>query len=345
MLALGLALGACSPVGQSSGSGEAALGKSGKEDDGTPSVDPSLSICSKLNFEGITWSKSLPILERDPFALALNITGSFEGSRGFENLTGNFDGQGVSMGLLQQNLGQGSLQPMLIAHRDFNLSNISSFFTSAHFQALQAMLTKWETQPIIASKAVLEESGLSLLDDPELVAKESGFDGALTKIFFAAAISREQESVNWAIANVLTGTSLKADWALEFKALAGSPIYRSMQVDRAEILHGRALALFDFFEMTDVRSYLFFFDIIVQNGGIPESMRNELKTTLGKQPTLSETQRLSIILEKRLTIVKDQWRDDVRKRKTSLINGKGVVHGANRDYEKEFCAKIFVDFP
>lgn len=41
------------------------------------------------------------------------ITGSFEGSGGFANLTGNFDGEGISFGILQWNLGQGTLQPLL----------------------------------------------------------------------------------------------------------------------------------------------------------------------------------------------------------------------------------------
>ncbi len=43
---------------------------------------------------------------------ALNITGAFEGS-GFGNIAGNFDGQGLSLGYLQWNIGQGTLQPLL----------------------------------------------------------------------------------------------------------------------------------------------------------------------------------------------------------------------------------------
>lgn len=43
----------------------------------------------------------------------LNITGFFEGS-GFSNIAGNFDGQGLSFGVLQWNFGQGTLQPMLL---------------------------------------------------------------------------------------------------------------------------------------------------------------------------------------------------------------------------------------
>lgn len=43
------------------------------------------------------------------------ITGAFEGSGGFSNMTGSFDGMGISLGILQWNFGQGTLQPLLRA--------------------------------------------------------------------------------------------------------------------------------------------------------------------------------------------------------------------------------------
>lgn len=47
--------------------------------------------------------------------LCLQVTGSFEGE-GYGQVTGNFDGQGLSLGILQQCLGQGSLQPLLVEY-------------------------------------------------------------------------------------------------------------------------------------------------------------------------------------------------------------------------------------
>ena len=44
---------------------------------------------------------------------ALQITGSFEGS-GYNQISGNFDGQGISAGILQWNYGQGSLQNKIL---------------------------------------------------------------------------------------------------------------------------------------------------------------------------------------------------------------------------------------
>lgn len=47
--------------------------------------------------------------------LALSITGKFEGHDLFGNISGNFDGMGVSAGVLQWNFGMGSLQTRILA--------------------------------------------------------------------------------------------------------------------------------------------------------------------------------------------------------------------------------------
>lgn len=72
-----------------------------------------------------TWKKLFPAVPPPVNALltaplaqrCLALTGTFETSTPppecFAGLTGNFDGQGISFGVLQWNLGQGSLQPLL----------------------------------------------------------------------------------------------------------------------------------------------------------------------------------------------------------------------------------------
>lgn len=53
-------------------------------------------------------------LPRDWISAALELTGHFEDSASpWSAVTGNFDGMGVSLGVLQWNLGQGSLQPLV----------------------------------------------------------------------------------------------------------------------------------------------------------------------------------------------------------------------------------------
>ncbi len=72
-----------------------------------------------------TWARLFPgeelpppsILEKPLAYRCLALTGAFETSAAipecFAALSGNFDGQGISFGALQWNLGQGSLQPLL----------------------------------------------------------------------------------------------------------------------------------------------------------------------------------------------------------------------------------------
>lgn len=59
--------------------------------------------------------------------MLLSITGAFEG-RGFTNLTGDFDDQGLSFGVLQWNFGQGSLNPLLHKMYDRDPAKFSEIF-------------------------------------------------------------------------------------------------------------------------------------------------------------------------------------------------------------------------
>jgi hypothetical protein len=116
-----------------------------------------------------------------------------------------------------------------------------------------------------------------------------------------------------------------------------TPEYRSIQFEAARYLHEKAKAYFQRFKMTEIRSYLFMFDVVVQNGGFYQRNLNEFNDFIKKNPHATETQKLSELLRSRLVQVKVQFKEDVRARKQSLIDGKGKVHGSHRDYEKEFC--------
>jgi len=300
-----------------------------------------LSICSELDFKGLTWSKSVEIDERDPFALALNISGSFEGDQGWANLTNNFDGQGISMGLLNQNLGQGSLQPMWIEMRNAALSALQSQFSATNLKSMLGMLSKWEGT-VSAAAIDIHDYGYSELDNPDVVAKELGLDPLDLQEVTSALLARNQTAVNWAKATVYTGSSFKADWSKSLKAMAASAEYRSIQVRKAEKLHNSALEMMASLKFKQLNAYLFFFDIMVQNGGISTAARNEYKAWAAKNSTLSEEARLKKLLEIRLKSVIPTYVNDVKARKTAIIMGSGTVHGEKRQFEKEFCADINV---
>jgi hypothetical protein len=62
-------------------------------------------------------------------SIALDITGRFEGST-YTTVTGDFDGQGISVGVLQWNLGQGTLQSKILLPvvKSYGESFVDSFF-------------------------------------------------------------------------------------------------------------------------------------------------------------------------------------------------------------------------
>jgi SH3-like domain-containing protein len=68
-----------------------------------------------------------------------NITGAFEGGDGFSNLSGNFDGQGISFGFLQWNFGQDSLQPLLKRMNEKNPSKFRAIFKDGTDQLLSVL--------------------------------------------------------------------------------------------------------------------------------------------------------------------------------------------------------------
>lgn len=304
-------------------------------------TSPGIKFCSDLDFKNLTWSAGLPAVQRNQFALALNLSGSFEGHEGWSNLTGNFDGQGISMGLLNQPLGTGSLQPMWAEMRNLNPALMKTVMTAAHYDSMTAMLKTWGATIKTASALNIKDYGYNDLDEPEMVANEIGVNVEDLQAINIMATSGNAKSVTWAKQNALKSNGdIKTDWEKQLQTLANTADYRSIQVSKAEKIHREALDLFNYFAGSELRSYLFFFDIVVQNGGISTAVKTKYNTWLKSNKTASEKTRMLKILEYRLGTVRVQYVGDVKARKTSILNGKGTVHGSARDYEKEYCATL-----
>jgi len=299
-----------------------------------------LNICSKLDFESITWPAGLTPEEQNAFALGLNISGSFEGSDGWRNITNDFDGEGLSLGLLNQCLGEGSLQPMLTEMIQKHTDLMKQIFIAGTFESLEGMLTQWQKRGMVPDNEDQLETGFSSLDDEDVVAdflKRKPKPKPKPK-----PKTRNEESVDWAVKNLYLdskGIIFTPAWMLGFTGMSDTAEYRSLQLAKAHSLHQGAMALFHHFKMTQVRSYLFFFDIMVQNGGINSDVIDSIDATLTKKE-FSETEKLERILTIRLKFVRKKYAADVKSRKESLIKGGGFVHGINRSYDLEYCARL-----
>lgn len=303
-------------------------------------VSPDLSICSKLDFADIQWPETLTTSEKNYLALALNITGSFEGRKSWANLSNNFDGMGVSLGIMQQNLGMGSLQPLLIEAMDF-VAQGAIQMDSEKYRILNQMLRQWR----------LDMSQSSNQNDVEDLFKEDyNFISELDsqEEFNSLAVDYSinkgsnvinKKSVSWALNELYidNGKTFRTDWAKALNTLSIEKEYVSIQVKSAYKMYLTAIKYFRSFGLTELRSFLTMYDFVVQNGGFKKKVLTDYTTYLKSSPQATETQKLNKILELRLKDVLSQWQSDVSSRKKALINSVGLVHGAKRDLPLEYC--------
>lgn len=305
----------------------------------TPSrpTDSTLKICSALDLHDIVWPKDFPSsLWNSYFALALNITGSFEGREGWKNITNNFDNQGMSLGLMQQNFGQGSLQPLLIEmFRNYN-SVLTNRFTSSDYNALKTMLEQWNGGPLLQSMGVLSQKNLQ---DGELfpdVAALNKLDIGFVQVNVNAA-SANSQSVQWAVNHLYTGSNFIARWKKSFQDTAISAPYRTLQVNASTNMFLKAKAYFESFRFKELRSLLLMFDVVVQNGGFTNDDRTAFNAWDAAHSAALEQERALALIEVRLRHVNPTYVADVRARKSSIIYGKGIVHETRRNYPVEYC--------
>jgi hypothetical protein len=326
----------------------------------TPAPGPSnnnndLGICGTLNFDEIVWPTVFDLTDKRSLALSFNITGSFEGGAGWTNLANNFDGEGMSLGLLQQNLGTGSLQPLLLNMVQKHPDVMARAFAPMDLASLESMLKDWNgTALMMKAISIQRVSPLSSISETELfpdtdvlstldmpMKPAGGESGKVTTVSTSS-------SVQWAKSNLFAsdGVSFVPRWKTSFKTLAASAEYRSLQVSAALNIYNRAVAYYKYFGFSEMRMSLLMFDFVTQNGGFTLSHEAQYKTYLSSHVSATEQERAQALLEIRLKSVRPEYVTDVRQRKTAIIVGAGIVHGASRNLPKEYCyrpAEVLTD--
>jgi hypothetical protein len=287
------------------------------------------SICSDLSFDQVVWPENVSVKQLDAFALAMNITGSFEGHDGWSNISNNFDGQGLSLGLFNQNFGQGSLQPLMIDYQQSANNRMSSIFSASQRSSLTSMLNTWLT----ANGGALSKASVQSIPDTSPLDIHYN-----TIVSQKASNSTNQASVDWAVSQLYTGTQFKPEWLTALQNLSADPMYVSLQIEAAIKLHNKAMGYVNKYGFKTLYSYLFFFDIVVQNGGISSTTESQYLAWEKNNKNASEKTKLLQLLEYRLLVVNPIYVADVRSRKTSIINSTGTVHGSQRNYPVEYCS-------
>ena len=303
----------------------------------SPLIDTAPTICSTLDFDDVRWPSDYTMMDQMAFSLAINITGSFEGHSGWTNLSNNFDGQGFSMGILNQNLGQGTIQPLFIEMRNSHMDVLEDAMSESMLESLLTMLEKWESanptpRPLLQPNNIESDRELVLNEDSENIDKKYAYRGLQT--FSNSA------SVRWAKKTLYSdskGRNFKPAWKTALKQIAGDPAYVSLQVSAAKALHLQALQSRDRLGWTEIRGYLLLFDFVVQNGGLKDKHFKKFERWFARNPQATEKRQMEEVLEIRVVDSHPKWQKDVRSRKSAIIKGLGFVHGENRDLQAEYC--------
>jgi hypothetical protein len=234
---------------------------------------------------------------------AVQITSTLETGRrgGFYGLSGNFDGYGISFGLVNWNIGTGSLQPLL---RDF----------------AAAEPARW--------KAVYgpDASAFSALITPK------GKDAVRDQLRFAIA-----EMNTSRIVKGKTKWSVKEPWVTYFKRLSEDPAFQRIQVHYVRKLLDRARYFCEYFGLKSEMSFAFMFDAVSSHGawwltkqwknGIQkrrELLRGRLAALEAKhgKGSVPEREVLLAIADVLAETSSERWRDNVRRRKQWFVTGE-----------------------
>ena len=229
---------------------------------------------------------------------ALRITSSFETGKplGFGGLTGDFDSMGISFGLMQWNFGTGSLQPLLLEFAQRHSQRFNTIFGSDASRFLQVLQRSRQEQ-----------------------------------MRFARSINDSRKRI-------------VEPWASRFGQLANDPLFQRIQLRHVRrsmnfaVNHARQLGL------RSERGLALMFDNVTQNGAAWLQRRNraariqQRRTAFQQRMRRTPTERefLEIIANVIADTVNPRWSADVRRRRMTVVQGRGRVHGRNHDLGREF---------
>jgi hypothetical protein len=136
---------------------------------GTESAVKAFQRAERLTVDGIvgpkTWDRLFPrdsipapaILQKPLAYRCLALTGAFETGAPipecFAGLSGDFDGQGISFGALQWNLGQGTLRPLL-QEMDRRHPDLLKEIFDKHYPVLRAMLKAGREEQLAWARSI-----------------------------------------------------------------------------------------------------------------------------------------------------------------------------------------------
>ena len=233
---------------------------------------------------------------------AVQITSTLEtGERGgFYGLSPNFDGYGISFGLMNWNIGTGSLQPLL---RDF----------------ASEQPARWNA--VFGPHAT---SFLALILPKGKEATQQQLRFAIDEMNTSHVVKKKKV---WAV---------KEPWVTYFKRLSEDPAFQAIQVRYVRTLLDRARYFCEYFGLRSEMSFAFMLDAVASHGpwwltkkyGKIEKRRellrarlSALEATYGKG-NIPEREVLLAIADVLAETSSERWRKNVLERKRWFVTGK-----------------------
>lgn len=242
--------------------------------------------------------------------MAVRIAATFEGSsaRGFDLLTGNFDGQGVSFGFAQWNLGQGTLQsqilrPLLKSHPDVFYRHFPDGLTIEvnGRDYTMAQIVSLEGSEL---RAVFPEIGRQVSDPAN--PWHQAFKG----------LAREEECMRLQLASAKRMLDLA-------KQEMTSAYYLDSQGNK-----GPAKS----WTVSSPAGLALLYDVRKQNGSFGNVWGEIESGLIGREPA-SETGLLKYLAWHVANGSRSQYKSDVWSRKVAIAEGGGVVHSTRWEFD------------
>lgn len=173
---------------------------------------------------------------------------------------------------------------------------------------------------------------------------EDVFDSRRAELESVLSASHE-EQMQWArsIQDTRRG-QLNEPWAGLFKTLGRTSEFQQIQVDAAQRLYEAAQELCDDYQLWSERAVALMFDIKVQNGSIGAVVRRQIMRDFeqlqAEDEEDRELKRLRVVANRRAEASNPRWVEDVRRRKLTIANGQGSVHGSQYNLEEQYGIRL-----
>ncbi len=232
---------------------------------------------------------------------ALRITNYFEtgnrGALGFERLAGNFDGQGISFGVMQWNIGSGTLQPLLLELARKHPDRFDAVF-GPHAAPLRALLERGVKAEQLRWAVSIDAGGRAVVEPWKTYFQRLGADPA----FQAVQLRRIRTEMDQAIA-LARKYGLRTERGLAF-------------MFDVVTQHGPG------------------WDRVKGRGSEIERRRSEEERRRGGP--LGERELLLLIAAVIAESVNPKWREVVRQRRLAIANGRGTYGRTPIDLDGTF---------